>query len=87
MNEVKGDRRRDRADRAARHERRTAWAIAVQLQIPRSTVAAVLALGGARARQQTIFEKLEVNSMAEMARLAADLGIDPSKPPSCTNDQ
>ena len=29
-----------------------------------------------------ILQKLEVNSMAEMARLAADLGIDP-----CTNDQ
>lgn len=35
----------------------------------------------------TIFQKLEVTSMAEMARLAADLGIDPSKPASCTNDQ
>ena len=31
---------------AARHERCTAWAIAVQLQIPRSTVAAVLARVG-----------------------------------------
>jgi transposase InsO family protein len=31
---------------AARYERRTAWAIAVQLQIPRSTVAAVLARAG-----------------------------------------
>jgi transposase InsO family protein len=31
---------------AARHARRTAWAIAVQLQIPRSTVAAVLARAG-----------------------------------------
>jgi transposase InsO family protein len=31
---------------AARHERRTAWAIAVQLQVPRSTVAAVLARVG-----------------------------------------
>ena len=30
----------------ARHERRTAWAIAVQLQVPRSTVAAVLARAG-----------------------------------------
>jgi transposase InsO family protein len=31
---------------AARSERRTAWAIAVQLQVPRSTVAAVLARAG-----------------------------------------
>jgi len=31
---------------AARYERRTAWAIAVQLQVPRSTVAAVLARVG-----------------------------------------
>src|SRR5512136_939229 len=31
---------------AARYERRTAWAIAVHLQVPRSTVAAVLARAG-----------------------------------------
>lgn len=31
---------------AARHQRLTAWAIAVQLQVPRSTVAAILARGG-----------------------------------------
>jgi transposase InsO family protein len=31
---------------AARYERRTAWAIAVQLQVPRSTVAAVLTRAG-----------------------------------------
>jgi transposase InsO family protein len=31
---------------AARFERRTAWAIAIQLQVPRSTVAAVLARAG-----------------------------------------
>ena len=31
---------------AARYARRTAWAIAVQLQIPRSTVAAILARAG-----------------------------------------
>lgn len=31
---------------AARYERRTAWAIAIQLQVPRSTVAAVLARAG-----------------------------------------
>jgi FixJ family two-component response regulator len=30
----------------------------------------------------SIFRKLEVNSMAEMARLAVDLGIDPGKPAS-----
>jgi transposase InsO family protein len=31
---------------AARYERRTAWAIAVRLQVPRSTVAAILARAG-----------------------------------------
>jgi transposase InsO family protein len=31
---------------AARYERRTAWGIAVQLQVPRSTVAAILARAG-----------------------------------------
>lgn len=31
---------------AARYERRTAWAIAVQLQVPRSTVAAIVARAG-----------------------------------------
>ena len=31
---------------AARYERRTAWAIAVQLQVPRSTVAAIFARAG-----------------------------------------
>jgi transposase InsO family protein len=31
---------------AARYERRTAWAIAVQFQVPRSTVAAILARAG-----------------------------------------
>ena len=31
---------------AARYERRTAWAIAIQLQVPRSTVAAILARAG-----------------------------------------
>ena len=31
---------------AARYERRTAWAIAVQLQVPRSTVAAILVRAG-----------------------------------------
>jgi DNA-binding NarL/FixJ family response regulator len=30
----------------------------------------------------SIFQKLEVNSMAEMARLAVDLGIAPVTPPS-----
>lgn len=35
----------------------------------------------------SIFQKLEVSSMAEMARLAADLGIDTPKPAPCTNDQ
>src|SRR5262249_26915183 len=31
---------------AARHQRRTAWTIATQLQVPRPTVAAVLVRGG-----------------------------------------
>ena len=35
----------------------------------------------------SIFQKLEINSMAEMARLAADLGIDTTKSAPCTNDQ
>jgi FixJ family two-component response regulator len=35
----------------------------------------------------SILEKLEVNSMAELARLAADLGIDPTPPGSCTKEQ
>ena len=34
-----------------------------------------------------ILEKLEVNSMAEMARLAADLGIDPVAPGHCPKEQ
>ena len=34
-----------------------------------------------------ILQKLEVGSMAEMARLAADLGIPPTQAASCTNDQ
>ena len=35
----------------------------------------------------SIFRKLEVGSMAEMARLAADLGIDPANPATYTKDQ
>ena len=34
-----------------------------------------------------ILEKLQVGSMAELARLAVDLGIDPSAPAPCTKDQ
>jgi FixJ family two-component response regulator len=35
----------------------------------------------------SIFDKLEVDSMAEMARLAADLGIDPTAPGPCPKEQ
>ena len=35
----------------------------------------------------SILEKLEVTSMAEMARLAADLGIDPAAPAPCPKEQ
>ena len=35
----------------------------------------------------SILQKLEVGSMAEMARLAAELGIDTTTPAPCTNDQ
>lgn len=35
----------------------------------------------------SILEKLEVSSMAELARLAADLGIDPSAPDPCPKEQ
>jgi FixJ family two-component response regulator len=34
-----------------------------------------------------ILQKLEVNSMAELARVAVDLGIDPAGSGSCTKDQ
>jgi FixJ family two-component response regulator len=35
----------------------------------------------------SILDKLEVDSMAEMARLAADLGIDPDAPGPCPKEQ
>jgi FixJ family two-component response regulator len=45
--------------------------VAAELQITERTI---------KMHRATIFQKLEVNSMAEMARLAVDLGIDPATP-------
>jgi FixJ family two-component response regulator len=47
--------------------------VAADLQITERTI---------KMHRASIFEKLEVNSMAEMARLAVDLGIDPVTAPS-----
>jgi FixJ family two-component response regulator len=52
--------------------------VAADLQITERTI---------KLHRASIFQKLEVTSMAEMARLAADLGIDPATPAPCTNDQ
>jgi FixJ family two-component response regulator len=52
--------------------------VAADLQITERTI---------KLHRANILQKLEVNSMAELARLAADLGIDPASSPSCTNDQ
>ncbi len=52
--------------------------VAADLQITERTI---------KLHRANILEKLEVSSMAELARLAADLGIDPDRPSSCTNDQ
>jgi FixJ family two-component response regulator len=52
--------------------------VAADLQITERTI---------KLHRANILQKLEVDSMAELARLAADLGIDPDSPPSCTNDQ
>src|SRR4029077_13105431 len=52
--------------------------VAANLQITERTI---------KLHRANILEKLEVNSMAELARLAVDLGIDPDRPSSCTNDQ
>ena len=46
--------------------------VAADLQITERTI---------KLHRASIFQKLEVASMAEMARLAVDLGIDPAKPP------
>jgi FixJ family two-component response regulator len=45
--------------------------VAADLQITERTI---------KLHRASIFEKLEVTSMAELARLAVDLGIDPAKP-------
>ena len=47
--------------------------VAADLQITERTI---------KMHRASIFQKLEVNSMAEMARLAVDLGIDPGSPAS-----
>ena len=47
--------------------------VASDLQITERTI---------KLHRASIFEKLEVSSMAEMARLAVELGIDPTKPTS-----
>jgi len=52
--------------------------VAADLQITERTI---------KLHRANILEKLEVSSMAELARLAVDLGIDPDRPSSCTNDQ
>jgi FixJ family two-component response regulator len=52
--------------------------VAADLQITERTI---------KMHRASIFQKLEVDSMAEMARLAVDLGIDPANPASCTKEQ
>ena len=52
--------------------------VAADLEISERTI---------KLHRAAILQKLEVGSMAEMARLAADLGIDPAKAATCTNDQ
>jgi len=52
--------------------------VAADLQITERTM---------KLHRANILEKLAVNSMAKLARLAVDLGIDPEQPSSCTNDQ
>jgi FixJ family two-component response regulator len=47
--------------------------VAADLEITERTI---------KMHRASIFEKLEVNSMAEMARLAVDLGITPATPAS-----
>ena len=52
--------------------------VAADLQITERTI---------KLHRASIFQKLEIGSMAEMARLAVDLGIDPAGTTPCTNDQ
>ena len=52
--------------------------VAADLQITERTI---------KLHRANILEKLEVGSMAELARLAVDLGIDPAAPQTCTNGQ
>jgi FixJ family two-component response regulator len=52
--------------------------VAADLQITERTI---------KLHRANILQKLEVDSMAELARLAADLGIDPDGAASCTNGQ
>ncbi len=52
--------------------------VAADLEITERTI---------KAHRASILQKLEVSSMAELARLAADLGIGSSRPAPCTNDQ
>lgn len=58
---------------AARHERRTAWAIATRLQVPRSTVAAVLARVGlnrlARLLPPPVVQRYERTRPGELVHL------------------
>jgi FixJ family two-component response regulator len=52
--------------------------VAADLEITERTI---------KMHRASIFQKLEVHSMAEMARLAFDLGIDPALTAPCTKDQ
>ena len=52
--------------------------VAADLQITERTI---------KLHRANILQKLEVSSMAELARLAADLGIDPAGSGSCTKEQ
>src|SRR5213075_1507622 len=52
--------------------------VAADLQITERTI---------KLHRANILEKLEVGSMAELARVAVDLGIDPAGTATCTKDQ
>jgi len=58
---------------AARHERRTAWAIATRLQVPRSTVAAILARVGlnrlAQLEPRPVIQRYERTRPGELVHL------------------